>query len=297
MVQAARRSRFPSTTSSHVNPAIHAPSPPVHVRSSAGRRVLASAVATQVLLVDDDEDMRDVLGELLGMVGMEPTTVASIDGARALLERTAFDLVISDLLMPAWTVDQSWSSLDALVQAAGPTPVGVLSGIEVVEHDAHEHGLAFALLKPVTGETLLEHAAKHLLCPPLSPAQEASLRRYFTCLEGSNWAGLDEICTADVVYHVPGSDPRFSRTVVGRAELRAIAAETFAAFREPRFELASIRTLPSAAIVRYHASWLGAGGQRHGIDGAVLFRMTGALISEIGVRTDLAALQRLHAAH
>lgn len=57
-------------------------------------------MAKKVLVVDDQESMREMLADLLDMMGLEPQTVGS--GAEALEELTAglVDLVITDLNMP-----------------------------------------------------------------------------------------------------------------------------------------------------------------------------------------------------
>ena len=54
----------------------------------------------RILIVDDEEPIREVLASLLEAAGYEPTT--AINGAEALkcLDGTGFDLVLSDILMP-----------------------------------------------------------------------------------------------------------------------------------------------------------------------------------------------------
>ena len=54
----------------------------------------------RILIVDDEEPIREVLASLLEAAGYEPTTATN--GAEALkcLDGAAFDLVLSDILMP-----------------------------------------------------------------------------------------------------------------------------------------------------------------------------------------------------
>lgn len=54
----------------------------------------------KILLVDDDADSREAMGELLRLVGAQVETAASAAAALALLDDRDFDTIISDLSMP-----------------------------------------------------------------------------------------------------------------------------------------------------------------------------------------------------
>jgi len=54
----------------------------------------------RVLVVDDEEDLRQVIGEVLGAAGYEVTTAASGTEALQLLRSRHFDVVTMDLRMP-----------------------------------------------------------------------------------------------------------------------------------------------------------------------------------------------------
>ncbi|RZA10542.1 MAG: sensor histidine kinase, partial [Lysobacteraceae bacterium] len=53
-----------------------------------------------VLLVDDDAEAREALGELLRLVGASVETAASVSAAMAVLEVRGFDAIVSDLAIP-----------------------------------------------------------------------------------------------------------------------------------------------------------------------------------------------------
>ncbi len=53
-----------------------------------------------VLLADDEENIRILLGEWLAKLGCTVEVVASADDARKALARRVFDLVVTDVLMP-----------------------------------------------------------------------------------------------------------------------------------------------------------------------------------------------------
>ena len=69
-------------------------------KSPAAPHVVESELRLTVLLVDDDAEAREALGELLRLVGARVETAASVNAAMSLLESRAFDAIVSDLAMP-----------------------------------------------------------------------------------------------------------------------------------------------------------------------------------------------------
>ncbi|MCE4553984.1 CheR family methyltransferase [Roseateles cellulosilyticus] len=61
---------------------------------------VGGALRLEVLVVDDDAESREALGELLGLVGSRVVTAASVSEALAVLDRHSFDAIVSDLAMP-----------------------------------------------------------------------------------------------------------------------------------------------------------------------------------------------------
>lgn len=57
-------------------------------------------MTTRILLVDDDDQVRDVLGRLLERRGYAVHTASGADSAYALLSEQAVDAVVIDLNMP-----------------------------------------------------------------------------------------------------------------------------------------------------------------------------------------------------
>ena len=121
---------------------------------------VAPAVATgsrheerTVLVVDDDDRMRETLGILLTSLGHDAVLGRDVaDACRAIAERD-FDLVISDLRMPGGS---GLDVLDAVRAACGrSTPVILLTAYGTVDTAvlAMQRGAADYLLKPFdTGE-------------------------------------------------------------------------------------------------------------------------------------------------
>jgi ketosteroid isomerase-like protein len=240
----------------------------------------------RVLLVQGDDEMRLVVEAVLRSAGFRVTACEDVAAATRRVASERFALVIADF----WTgdgVDATWSALDKLRAAAAPAPVGLLSGWPVDPEEAARRGFAFVVRKPITSERLLEVAGAHLVPPP---DVRRMIEAYLGALERSDWRALGALCAEDVVYHVGGDHPRFSGTVHGRDAFERFAAETFRDFRDPRFELRSVTTLPRGAVARYHCRWRSTDGAEAAVDGAIVFEIADGMIRDITVRTDLEQL-------
>ena len=248
-------------------------------------------MGAKVLLIEDDLDLGQIVDDLLTTEGFEVTAAATPEEALAAIERGRHDLIVADFVVD-FQGGAGWEALQAIRQRAAPTPVGIFSGWKLDEAEAQRRGFVFALTKPVPSEKLLAAVAEHATARPLSGGQRQVIERYFAAIEGGDWIGLGGLCTDDVVYHLPGTDPQLSRTVEGRGALIGFAAETFRGFREPRFTIDEVIPLPAGALVRYHSSWAIAGG-RASSEGAVVFELRGEEIARIGIRVDLAQIGAL----
>ena len=107
-----------------------------------------------ILLVDDDENLRRVVGYQLGEAGFEVTTAVSAEDALAVLRDNSFRLVITDVLMPGM------SGLDLLdrVRVLRPDTVVVVvtaHGDVATAVRAMKLGAFDFLEKPFTRERLL----------------------------------------------------------------------------------------------------------------------------------------------
>ena len=100
------------------------------------RQVFAEA---SVLLVEDDDDIRELMVTLLEIAGFEVTACASAEAALEQLREQPFDMVLTDYMLPnrtgAWLLDEASREglLDAtpvLVVSAHPNPP--VTGFEVL---------------------------------------------------------------------------------------------------------------------------------------------------------------------
>jgi two-component system phosphate regulon response regulator OmpR len=80
--------------------------------------------AQHLLIVDDDDRIRDLLKKYLGRQGYKMTVAADAKAARKLFQTFSFDLAILDIMMPG---EDGLSLLSALRQDGNQTPVLLLT--------------------------------------------------------------------------------------------------------------------------------------------------------------------------
>jgi CheY-like chemotaxis protein len=116
----------------------------------------APAKTARVLVIDDDETVRQVLADMLEEMGHRPAQ--AVDGFDGLAQcRSArFDLVITDLSMPGMS---GWDVAEVLGRDHPDVAVGMVTGWgeQVDSQQAARHHLRFVLAKPFSLEDI-EHA-------------------------------------------------------------------------------------------------------------------------------------------
>lgn len=107
-----------------------------------------------ILVVEDDEDVRDMLEIMLAGRGFETEVARDGPTALLLLERLRPCLVILDLVMP---VMSGWQVLDAMsARGLGDIPVCVASALERKPATAVD-----SLSKPFVAAAVIEVAARY----------------------------------------------------------------------------------------------------------------------------------------
>lgn len=113
----------------------------------------------RLLVVDDEQPIRDLLGELLVEEGMCPALVADLPGALAALERERFDLILADPLAD-FSADHPvdhWSTLEALQARARTTPIVIFSAHAAgLFPNLQARGFAGFIAKPFDLDTLAQ---------------------------------------------------------------------------------------------------------------------------------------------
>lgn len=110
--------------------------------------------ARRALVVDDDDETREYLRDLLCLGGFEVEAAADARGARALVRRRAPDVMLIDLMMP----HESGASLLRDLRAQGiPIPALIVTarGGDVPELYGRELG-AMVVRKPFRASDLLD---------------------------------------------------------------------------------------------------------------------------------------------
>ncbi len=105
-----------------------------------------------MLLIDDDQNVREVLAQLLASFGYECQTAGDAVSGLGLFDRGGWDLVLLDIAMPAmsgWTVVETIRRRDPLL------PIVLITGLSqpAVMRRAREWRLP-VLLKPFRFETV-----------------------------------------------------------------------------------------------------------------------------------------------
>jgi CheY-like chemotaxis protein len=116
-------------------------------------RMTSPPVHCPVLIVEDDEDLREMMAQLLTLEGYEAATVANGREALDYLHHTSTpNVILLDLMMPVMDGWEFHRQLEA-DPALAPVPVIVLSAVDQVRA-ANIHAAAF-LKKPLDFDRLL----------------------------------------------------------------------------------------------------------------------------------------------
>ena len=126
-----------------------------HLRSS-------SETKPSVLVVDDEARLGRFICMLLTRAGYTSITCQSVAEARALIKRKAWDVVLTDLVMPA---ENGFHLVEWIGENHPGIPVVVMSAhlTRAIEHQAGRLGVAGTLQKPFSDLMLRQtigHAAQ-----------------------------------------------------------------------------------------------------------------------------------------
>ncbi len=109
----------------------------------------------RVLIVDDEKSIRRTLAEFLRKEGYEVDTAEEVDQALALLGKTEFDLVITDIIMPRISgielleqIRQSRPDIQVIIMTGEPT---VETAVKAVQAGAYDY-----ISKPIVKDMLIK---------------------------------------------------------------------------------------------------------------------------------------------
>jgi EAL domain-containing protein (putative c-di-GMP-specific phosphodiesterase class I) len=143
--------------------------------TDSGHGGLAGARRGRVLIVEDDRDLLDVYTDVLLEAGFDVTALSDGGGALRALECDAFDVVLTDVIMPGATgVDV----LRTVRERDLDVPVVLITGSPSVETavQALDLGALRYLLKPVTAPDLVRNVEEASRLRRLAKVKREALR-------------------------------------------------------------------------------------------------------------------------
>ena len=118
-----------------------------------------------ILLVDDEENYRELIAKVLTKAGYEVLQAADGMGALSLLERSNVDLVISDILMPVLNgyalvarLREKWPDMPVILTTGFLSPDAAKSMMK---------GSVDFIPKPINAETLLDMVRRRVAAAEL----------------------------------------------------------------------------------------------------------------------------------
>ena len=117
-----------------------------------------------VLVVEDHEDSRDMMQQLLEHAGMLVKTVASADEALRVARSETLAVVLTDVSLGGGVRDGVWL-LNRLRQASPSLPVIAVTGRRERVDEFLEMGFAAVLVKPTVADDLLAIIRNAMRCP------------------------------------------------------------------------------------------------------------------------------------
>ncbi len=245
----------------------------------------------RILVAEDDADLSETLCAVLDDYGYGVETAASLEEALALVDRSSFGFILSDLFTGQGA--DRLHAVEQLRERAFPTPVGLVTGWKVSELEAVSRGFAWVLQKPFDIDKLVTEIAAHVELPLDAERERQAhvVRAYFAALSARDWNALVGLCADDVTYVLPPPAP-FAQEIHGKEAFRRYTEETYAHFPGARFEEPRVYALPRGMAARYVGRWP-AEGEMHQQAGAVIFQFEGERIKQIGVRLNAEQLRAL----
>ncbi|CAN93328.1 unnamed protein product [Sorangium cellulosum So ce56] len=117
----------------------------------------------QILIVDDDQEIREMLEITLEEEGYDVLSASDGEAALALLERNRPNLILLDMRMP---VMDGWGFARAYASCPGPrAPILVMTAAVDAGTWAREVGACASVAKPFDLNRLLDSIAAHAGCP------------------------------------------------------------------------------------------------------------------------------------
>ncbi len=249
--------------------------------------VIPMQSAPRLLVIDDDDDLRLFLQDLLSEEGYLVDTSSTMDEALAAIDSHVYHLIVTDLLAHS-AIDPLRSAI-ILLEAASPTPVMTLTGWSVTAEEVAQAGLIRLVPKPFDITDLLGAVAA--CCrTSLNPQQQRwaeIVRDFCAAVDANKLDALVALCRDDVRIAVDLGGQRDSpETITGRASYRTQLDQCRSARPDMRFDDYAIYPQPNGVALRSVISWQSPGalnGRAH-VAASMTFQFADQLISQLTIR-------------
>lgn len=252
----------------------------------------AASTPPHLLVVEPDDELRDLYALILSEEGYALTLVRTLDDALAVLDEHTFALILADLY--TWTAPRALDSAHTLRRQAHPTPIGLLSTQSIPSEEASAAGFAFLIHLPFDLDTFLTQIAS-TLARPFSDEQRRHMEviaRYIAAIEAGDAAAQAATCCEDVIFYPPpASAVTTTRRLIGRTAVQAYFARCNEQYRSVTFEASLPYARPKGIALRYTACWITPDGMRQCASAVALFHFKEGAIAQVGIRMDLARLR------
>ena len=249
-------------------------------------------LSARLLVVDDDNDLRAFMQDLLIEEGYDVDVGATMDQALALVDTHLYHLILTDLLTHSNSAPLR--SAQTILAHARPTPVAALTGWTISPLEVTRAGLACLIAKPFDLADLLAVIASHVE-PRLSAEQQRlaeALRRF---CDGISTGNIDEalrVCCEDLRIIAPENPlGDSSATVAGLAACHGFIEDALGSQPSLRIDDCVIYGHERGLAARYQKSWSASGmpSGRATASGAMFVRFNDGRISQIEMQLGDAA--------
>jgi signal transduction histidine kinase/ActR/RegA family two-component response regulator len=135
--------------------------PPARLEAAADatRASAAPESGLRVLVVDDEPEVRNILGDILADAGHQVSKAGSGSEALEVLEKEPMDLVCTDLGMPGMT---GWQLADRIWARSPRLKVGLITGwgARIEPEELRAHHVDFLIAKPFNAREVLQAVAE-----------------------------------------------------------------------------------------------------------------------------------------
>lgn len=211
----------------------------------------------RLLVIDDDDDLRHFLQDLLTEEGYVVDSGGTLDEALALIDAHAYHLILTDLLTHS-IADPLRSAL-VVKRRAYPTPVVALTGWNIMASEATRAGLARLIAKPFDLAELLT-AITACLTQALSAEQQRQavvVARLFETFNAQEIDACAALFTDDVRIYAPEGLPLEHDTQCenGQAAIRARLEHALRLTPGVRLTERALFPQPEGLALRCMKSW------------------------------------------